>query len=144
MWNREASLKREGIESQVKPEFDERRLAAWIGKSVMVKGDVICSENLTIDGQVEGTIEVGDHGLTIGVGASIKADLIAKTITIGGAITGNVTARERVELRATGSVNGDIVTPRFAMADGAVLRGRVATTDGKVSPAPVAAPVVSP
>ena len=144
MWNRDASLDREGTESQVKPVFDERRLAAWIGKSVVVRGDVICSENLTIDGQVEGTIEVGDHGLTIGVGASIKADLIAKTITIGGAITGNVTARERVELRATGSVDGDIVTPRFAMADGAMLRGRVATTDGKVSPVCVAAPVGSP
>ena len=144
MWNRDASLDREGTESQVKPVFDERRLAAWIGKSVVVRGDVICSENLTIDGQVEGTIEVGDHGLTIGVGASIKADLIAKTITIGGAITGNVTARERVDLRATGSVDGDIVTPRFAMADGAMLRGRVATTDGKVSPVCVAAPVGSP
>ena len=74
--------KRERTQAQVKPAFDERGMAAWIGKSVFVRGDVVYSGDLTIDGQFEGTVEVGDHGLTIGVGATIKAELVAKTITI--------------------------------------------------------------
>jgi cytoskeletal protein CcmA (bactofilin family) len=107
--------------------FDERRVAAWIGKAITLRGDVICSQDLTIDGIVEGTIEVGQHSLNIGVGASIKADLVGRIVTIGGSITGNVTATEKVDLKATGSVEGDIRTPRFAMAEGAVVRGRVET-----------------
>jgi cytoskeletal protein CcmA (bactofilin family) len=107
--------------------FDERRVAAWIGKAITLKGDVICSQDLTIDGVVEGTIEVGQHSLMVGVGASIRADLVGRVVTIGGSITGNVTATERVDLKATGSVEGDITTPRFAMAEGAVVRGRVQT-----------------
>jgi cytoskeletal protein CcmA (bactofilin family) len=105
--------------------FDERRVTAWIGTALVVQGKVISAQDLTIDGKVEGTIDLGDHGLTIGAGAEIKADLVAKTIMISGAVTGNVTATDRVDLRATGSVDGDIVAPRFAMAEGAVIRGRV-------------------
>ena len=107
--------------------LDERRRTAWIGAEIVVKGDVLCSRDLTIDGHVDGTIEVGDHTLTIGAGAAIKADLVAKAITISGAVTGNVTARDKVDLRATGSVDGNINVPRLAMADGAVVRGRVDT-----------------
>ena len=128
---------RERTQAQVKPALDERRVAAWIGKAVFVRGDVVCSGDLTIDGKFEGTIEVGDHGLTIGVDATIKADLVAKTITIDGTVIGNVTAREKLELRATGSVEGDVLAHRFAMADGAVLRGRVETgRQGTPSPTP--------
>jgi cytoskeletal protein CcmA (bactofilin family) len=107
--------------------FDERRVAAWIGRAITLRGDVICSQDLTIDGVVEGTIEVGQHSLIIGVGASIKADLVGRIVTIGGSITGNVTATEKVDLKATGSVEGDIHTPRIAMAEGAVVRGHVET-----------------
>jgi cytoskeletal protein CcmA (bactofilin family) len=91
-----------------------------------VEGKVISAEDLTIDGDVEGSIELGDHCLTIGPGSAIKADLAAKTITISGAVVGNVKASERVELRAAGSVQGDITTPRFLMADGATVSGKVA------------------
>jgi cytoskeletal protein CcmA (bactofilin family) len=105
--------------------FDERRVAAWIGKAITLKGDVVCSRDLTIDGVVEGTIEVGQHSLMIGVGASITANLVGRVVTIGGAIKGNVTATEKVDLKATGSVDGDISAPRFAMAEGAVVRGHV-------------------
>ena len=113
---------------------DERRVAAWIGKAVVVTGHVVCCEDLTIDGRVEGTIELGDHSLTIGVGARVKADLVAKNITISGTVTGNVLATDRVELQATGSVDGDISAPLFAMADGAVLIGRVDTRGHKTAP----------
>jgi cytoskeletal protein CcmA (bactofilin family) len=104
---------------------NERRTVAWIGKAVRVEGKVVSAEDLTIDGDVQGSIELGSHTLTIGPDARIKADVLAKTITISGRVTGNVKAVEKVELRSTGSVEGDIVTPRFAMADGATVLGKV-------------------
>ena len=112
-------------EMSSKVAVDERRVSAWIGTALVVHGKVISSQDLTIDGKVEGTIELGDHGLTIGSGAEIKADLVAQTITISGAVTGNVTATSVVDLRSTGSVDGDITTPRLIMADGAVIKGKV-------------------
>jgi cytoskeletal protein CcmA (bactofilin family) len=107
------------------PATDERRVAAWIGRSLRVEGKIVSQENLTIDGHVDGTIEVGEHTLTIGPGAKVKADLIAKAITISGAVTGNVTASTSVDLRPNASVEGDIRTPKLAMADGATVRGHV-------------------
>jgi cytoskeletal protein CcmA (bactofilin family) len=103
----------------------ERRMVAWIGKAVRVEGKVVSNENLTIDGQVDGSIEVGDHDLTIGSDAAVKADLLAKSITISGTVVGNVKAVDRVDLKASGSVQGDISAPRFAMADGASVTGKV-------------------
>ena len=108
------------------PPATERRLAAWIGKAVRVEGKVISSEDLTIDGDVEGSIEMGNCSLTIGPGSAIKADLAARTITISGAVVGNVKATERVELREAASVTGDITTPKFLMIDGATVSGKVA------------------
>jgi len=105
--------------------LDERRTAAWIGKALKIEGRVVSTETLNIDGSIEGTIEVGDHNLNIGPGAAVKADLIARTVTISGAVTGNVMASEKVNLQPTGSVDGDITTPRLVMADGAVIKGKV-------------------
>ncbi len=104
---------------------EERRLAAWIGKSVIFKGDLISSEDLTIDGRVEGTIEVHGHLLTIGPGADVRADIVAHTLNVQGAVTGSITAKEKVDIAETGSVEGAILCPRLAMADGAVVRGQV-------------------
>ncbi len=109
--------------------LDERRLGGWIGRSIRVEGKVISTEDLTIDGDVEGSIELGDHSLTIGSSATIKADLVAKNITISGAVTGNVRAREQLDVRPTGSVVGDIAAPRLVMADGAVIAGHVDVGD---------------
>jgi|ERR1041384_3667903 len=105
--------------------FTERRVAAWVGKALRIEGRVISSEDLTIDGSVEGSIELGNHSLNIGQGAAVKADLTAKSITISGAVTGAVRATEMVELRETGSVEGDISAPKFVMSDGATVRGRI-------------------
>ena len=107
---------------------DERRMSAWIGTALIVEGKVISTQDMTIDGKVEGTIELGNHGLTIGSGAKITADLVAQTITISGTVTGNVTATSLVDLRVTGSIEGDITTPRLIMADGAVIKGKVDAT----------------
>jgi cytoskeletal protein CcmA (bactofilin family) len=107
------------------PNSSERRMIAWIGKAVRVEGKVISEEDLTIDGDVEGSIELGGHSLTIGQDAKIKADLLAKIVTISGRVTGNVRAVEKVDLQATGTVLGDITAPRFAMAEGATVTGKV-------------------
>ena len=103
----------------------ERRMTAWIGKAVRVEGKVISSEDLTIDGDVEGSIELGGHSLVIGPGASIKADLLANTIIVAGSVTGNVRAMEKIDLREGGSIEGNVVAPRFLMADGSTVRGKV-------------------
>jgi cytoskeletal protein CcmA (bactofilin family) len=134
MWNREASVKDVGgsqPQSTAPPVYgrptEERRVVAWVGKSVVFKGDLISSEDMTIDGRVEGTIELRDHHLTIGPDADIRADIVARTVTIHGAVTGSITANDKVDIRETGSVEGDILSPRIAMMDGATLRGRVET-----------------
>lgn len=107
------------------PPVEERRVTAWIGEGVIIEGKIASAQDLRIDGKVEGTIEVGNHGLMIGTGAAIKANLVARSILISGVVTGNVTATERVNVEATATVDGDITTPCLLMADGAVIRGKV-------------------
>ena len=96
-----------------------------LGRSVIIKGELSGSEDFTLQGQMEGTIRLPAHTLTIGPHADIKADITAKAVVIMGAVTGSVTAAETVEIGATGSVTGDIASPRLAIADGGFLRGRV-------------------
>ena len=105
--------------------MEDRRKAAWIGGSILVKGDVVSTQDLVIDGQVQGTIELGDNSLTIGPGASVVADLSANFVTISGKVHGNVIGSSRVELKSTASVEGDVTAPTFVMADGAALLGTV-------------------
>jgi cytoskeletal protein CcmA (bactofilin family) len=96
-----------------------------IGKSVVIKGELNGSEDLTIEGHVEGTIQLRDHVLTIGPNGKIKAQVFAKSVIVLGEVTGNVTASEKVDIRDAGSVDGDIVSPRVAIAEGAHFRGSV-------------------
>ena len=96
-----------------------------LGKSVVIKGELSASEDLTLDGHMEGRVTLPDHTLTIGRAADIQASISAKIVVIIGAVTGNVTAGERVEIRATGSVTGDLTSPRLVVADGGHLRGKV-------------------
>ena len=96
-----------------------------IGKSVVIKGELNGSEDLTIEGQVEGTIQLRDHVLTIGPNGQIKAQVFAKSVIVLGEVTGNVTASEKVDIRDNGSVDGDIISPRVAIAEGAHFRGSV-------------------
>ncbi len=110
---------------------EERRRANWIGGSVTVKGDVVSSADLIIDGQVQGTIELGDHELTIGESASVIADLSAKAVVISGKVKGNVLGMLRVELKKTASVEGDVTAPKFMMEEGAALSGKIDTGDRK-------------
>jgi cytoskeletal protein CcmA (bactofilin family) len=96
-----------------------------IGKSVVIKGELNGSEDLTIEGHVEGKIELRDHVLTIGPNGKIKAELFAKSVVVLGEVVGNVSASEKVDIRENGSVDGDITSPRVAIAEGAHFRGSV-------------------
>ena len=96
-----------------------------IGKSVVIKGELNGSEDLTIEGHVEGKIELKDHVLTIGPNGKIKAAVFAKAVIVLGEVNGNVTASEKVDIRDGGSVDGDIISPRVAIAEGAHFRGTV-------------------
>ena len=97
-----------------------------IGKSVIIKGELSGSENLTIEGQFEGKIELRDNVLTVGPNGKIKADLLfAKSVDILGRVTGKITAVDIVSIRENGAVDGDITAPRIAIADGAHFRGSV-------------------
>jgi cytoskeletal protein CcmA (bactofilin family) len=101
------------------------RTAVNIGKSVVIKGELNGSEDLTIEGQVEGKIELRQNVLTIGPNGKIKAQVFAKAVIILGEVTGNVTATEKVDIRDNGSVDGDIAAPRVAIAEGAHFRGSI-------------------
>lgn len=129
MWNREGSVKSEDTKQPESPALpaEERRAVAWVGKSVIFKGTLISSEDMTIDGQVEGTIEILNQGLTIGPDADIRADIVAGTVTIHGTVIGSIRASAKVDIRATGRIDGDLTSPRIVLADGAVVRGRVDT-----------------
>jgi cytoskeletal protein CcmA (bactofilin family) len=96
-----------------------------IGPSIQIKGELQGDEDLTIDGRIEGKIDLRDHNLTIGPNGKIKADLYANTIIIAGDVTGNAFAAERVEIAPTGRLTGDIASPRITIADGAHFKGSV-------------------
>jgi len=112
-------------------EVDERRNTAWIGHGVAIEGRVTSSQDLRIDGRVEGAIEVGNHALVVGPRAEVRADLAAKSVLIAGKVVGNVTAAVRVDVQAAGSVEGNITSPRLVMVDGAVVNGKVETGDNR-------------
>jgi cytoskeletal protein CcmA (bactofilin family) len=124
-----------------------------IGKSVVIKGELSGSEDLTIEGQVEGKIELRQNVLTIGPNGKIKAQVFAKAVIVLGEVVGNVTASEKVDIRDNGSVDGDLVSPRVAIAEGAHFRGSidmqrqgasVTKPEGKAEAKPAAAPAPAP
>ncbi len=104
--------------------------SARIGKTIVIRGEVKGGEDLTIDGRVEGTIQLPDHRLTIGPNAEVAADLSAGDVLVLGKVRGNVIATGRVELRAGCLVEGDVRALRLAIEDNAVLRGKVDLTQG--------------
>lgn len=106
---------------------EERRVTVWVGKSVVFKGELIASEDMMLDGRVEGTIYVRDHVLTIGPDADVHADINAKIVLVYGAASGSITASEKVDVRESARIKGDITAPRVAVADGADLHGRIDT-----------------
>lgn len=100
---------------------------AQFGRSVIVKGEIKGSEDLTIDGQVEGKIDLPEHTLTIGPNATVMADINAKVVTVFGSVIGNVVAREKADVRKTASVEGSLSCGSLAVQDGAKMNGRIET-----------------
>ena len=98
---------------------------ATIGKSLVIKGEVTAGESLYIDGQIEGSVTVTDHRVTVGRNGSVKANIIAREVVIMGKVTGNVECSDRVDIRSEGTLNGDVVSARISVEDGAMLRGSV-------------------
>ena len=136
MWNRDQAPKAEPMPQQ--PTYsapsnqsaslpaEERRVVAWVGKSVVFRGDLISSEDMTIDGRIEGSIEVRNHHLTIGPNASIEADVAARLVTVFGKVSGTLTAEERVEIRHGATVEADLTCQTLAIQEGAYFCGKVA------------------
>ena len=99
--------------------------AASIGKSVMIKGQIISREDLYLDGELEGTVELNEHRLTIGPNGRVQANVKAREIVIIGTIHGNVEASEKLEIRKEAKLVGDIRTARIVIEDGAYFKGSI-------------------
>lgn len=98
---------------------------AHIGKSVRIKGDVSGSEDIYVDGQVEGSIQLNGNSLTIGPNGNVCANISARNVIVGGTLDGNIQAGERTELRKSAVVNGDVQTQRIAIEEGAYFKGKL-------------------
>jgi cytoskeletal protein CcmA (bactofilin family) len=96
-----------------------------LGRSMVLRGDLSGKEDLLIEGQFEGTISLHEHCLTIGPHGQVKAEIHARQVVIQGSVNGNVTARERIEIRKSGNVMGDLVAAAIAIEDGAYFKGSI-------------------
>ena len=98
---------------------------ARVGKSVVIKGEISGSEDLYIDGEVDGSVDLRSHSVTIGPNGKVKASVSAKSIVVQGKVDGSLTASDRLDLRKTAVVTGDVTTQRIAIEEGAFLKGKV-------------------
>jgi cytoskeletal protein CcmA (bactofilin family) len=96
-----------------------------IGTSIVIKGELSCGEDLYIDGQVEGTIDPKGNRLTIGPHGRVKANVNASAVVVQGKLEGSIQASDRVDLKQSAVVTGDIATQRISIDDGAYFKGRV-------------------
>lgn len=97
------------------------------GSTLVIRGELLASEDLVFEGQLDGRISLPDHILTIGLGSQVSAEITARVVVVHGSVTGNVFASERVEIRSSGRMLGDLVSPRVMMNDGATFKGRLET-----------------
>jgi cytoskeletal protein CcmA (bactofilin family) len=116
-----------------------------MGQSITIKGELSGAEDLTLEGQLEGKISLPDNVLTVGTSARITAEVVAKAVIVLGQLVGDVSVKEKFELRAGGSMQGNLRAPRIAMADGAVFGGRIEMPQIKAAgPRPVEKPEEKP
>ena len=107
------------------PEPEAPRNSASIGKSVMVKGQIFSREDLIVDGEIEGAIELNDHRLTVGPNGRVRAGIKAREIVVLGTIDGNVEALDKIDIRKDAKLVGDIKTARIIIEDGAYFKGSI-------------------
>jgi cytoskeletal protein CcmA (bactofilin family) len=103
------------------------KATACISQGIKIKGEITGSEDLFIDGPVEGKLNLGSSSVTVGPNGTVKADITAREVVVRGRVEGKIAGKERVQLWSTGQVSGEISTQRLAIEDGAVLRGKVET-----------------
>ena len=98
---------------------------AHIGKSVCIKGELSGSEDIYLDGEVEGSIQLSGNSLTVGPNGRVRANVSARNVIVSGSLTGNIQASERTEFRKSATVSGDVQTRRIAIEDGAFFKGKL-------------------
>ncbi len=134
MWQTLDNSKPQNSSSQPAPAQNSNSLAAQlrttaeqatIGRSLCIKGEITGSETLYIDGRVEGIINLTDNRVTIGRNGNVTANVNAKEIVVMGKLHGNVIVTDRVDIRAEGSLSGDVVAHRLSIEDGAYFKGSV-------------------
>jgi cytoskeletal protein CcmA (bactofilin family) len=126
------------------PSFDSSRGgSAVLGKSVIVKGQIVSREDLTIDGEVEGTVELQEHRLTIGPNGKVNASVKARELVVLGTIHGNVETTDKIDIRKEAKLVGDIKTARIVIEDGAYFKGNIDIVRAEVA-RPAAAPAPRP
>jgi cytoskeletal protein CcmA (bactofilin family) len=108
-----------------RPSGAPTRTLARLGSSLHIKGTITGTEDLQIDGKVEGPVSLKGHGLTIGPSAQLNSEIDAREVVVYGKVVGNLHARERVDVKTDGSVIGDISTARISIEDGAQFKGRI-------------------
>lgn len=119
---------------------------ASIGKSLFIKGEITGSESLFIDGKVEGSVNLPGNRVTVGRNGQVAANINAREIVVLGKVRGNVTATDRVDIRAEGALTGDVAAARISIEDGAFFKGGIdirkpdAKAEAKAAPAAAAAP----
>ena len=96
-----------------------------IGQSVVIQGELSAREDLTIEGQVKGKIELNDNELTVGPNGRIEAEVLAKVVNVMGKVDGNITASDTINIRETAIVDGALVAPRVGITEGASFRGKI-------------------
>ena len=107
---------------------EEGSNVANIGKSISIRGDLTGNEDMVIEGQVEGKVDLPNNQLTVGADGKVKAEIHAKSVVVVGRVDGNVFGLERVEIQATGRVEGDVTAPKLIVAEGAQLNGAIKMT----------------
>ena len=101
------------------------RTSGWLGSSLRVKGDISGTEDLLIDGEIEGSIQLDGRKLTVGTTAKLTADIKARDVVVFGYVKGNVRATGKIEIKKGGSVNGNLTTAQILIEDGADFRGSI-------------------
>jgi cytoskeletal protein CcmA (bactofilin family) len=117
------------------PHVSDSRGPAIIGKSVMIKGQIFSREDLTIDGEIDGSVELHEHRLTVGPNGKLQAGVKAREVVVLGTIHGNVEASDKIDIRKDAKLVGDIKTTRIVIEDGAYFKGSIDIVRPEAKPA---------
>lgn len=137
MWNKEAQPEVPGMSQSkntgaqanapagIRPSTPLARTLALLGPTIVVKGEITSDEDLQIDGRVEGPVSLRGHRLTVGRTGQLNSEVTAREVIVYGNVSGNLRARDRVEIKKDGRVIGDIATARISIEDGAYFKGHI-------------------